>query len=105
MLQGIQKWIATAQNSPFMENMDNEKLITFLTSPIGLGIMATLVIIFIFLKWNLSAVIATSLVAGIYVVRYTISEGDGPNDSIYLFIGAAVALAGFIIYFTLMREE
>lgn len=105
MFEALQRWMATAQNSPFMENMNNEKLITFLTSPVGLGIMTGLVVVFVLLKWNLSAVVATALMAGIYVVRYTIKEGDGPNDSIYLFIGAAVALGGFIIYFTLMREE
>lgn len=105
MFEAMQRWMATAQNSPFMENMNNEKLITFLTSPVGLGITIGLVVVFILLKWKLSAVIATAIMAGIYVVRYTIREGDGPNDSIYLFIGGAVALAGFIIYFTLMREE
>lgn len=105
MFDVIQAWINTANASPLMENFDNEKLIVFLTSPLGLGIAVGLVIVFILLKWHLSAVIVTAIMAGIYVVRYTLNDTDGPNDSIYLFIGAAVGLAGFIIYFTLMREE
>lgn len=105
MFEALRGWIETANASPLLENFNNEKLIVFLTSPIGLGIAIGLVLIFILLKWKLSAVILTAIMAGVYVVRYTLNDTDGPNDTIYLFIGAAVALAGFIIYFTLMREE
>lgn len=105
MFDSIQRWIAATNDSPMMENMSNEKMVTYLTSPLGLGIAVALVIALIFLKQRLSAVIVTALIAGIYVVRYTITDTSGPNDTIFLFIGGAAALAGFIIYFTLMKEE
>lgn len=105
MFEAFQQWIDSTKNSSLMENMTNEMMIAHLTSPIGLGIAAVLVVFFVIMKWRLSAVIVTAIIAGIYIVRYTISDTDGPNSSIFLFIGGAALLGGFVIYFTLMQEE
>lgn len=105
MFDSLQRWINQANEAPMMEQMSNEKMIGYLTSPTGLGIAVGLIIVLLFLKQRLSAVIVTALIAGIYVVRYTITDTSGPNDTIFLFIGGAAALGGFIIYFTLMKEE
>ena len=105
MFDALERWMRTANESPLLENMSNEKVITFLTSPIGLGIAIGLIAAFILLKWRISAVAVTTVMAGIYIFQYTITETDAPNSTIYLFIAGAAALAGFIIYFTLMKEE
>ena len=101
MLESIQNWFA---NSGFMDQMSNEQLIEHITSPVGLGISIALIVLTILMKWRVSFVVLTGIVAGIYVVRYTITDTSGPNDTIFLFITGATVLGGFIIYFTLMKE-
>ena len=105
MMESLQRWMSETSNAPFLEKLDNEQMMIYLTSPLGLAIAVVLVIIFVFLKQRIAAVLVTTIIAGIYVVRYTIKDTSGPNDTIFLFIGGAAALAGFIIYFTLMKEE
>jgi len=92
MFDAIEKWFNTANNSKFMENMSNEKFMDLITSPIGLGVSAVLVAFFVLLKWRLSAVVLTAILAGIYIFRYTLTETGAPNSSIYLFIAGAVGV-------------
>ncbi len=104
MLDSIADWFSV-NVGPLMEQLDNQTLIEHMTSPIGLGVFIALMVFCLIMKWRISFVVLASILSGIYVVRYTITDTSGPNKTMYMFIGAAIALAAFVIYFSLMRDD
>ncbi len=105
MWEQLQDWFASSDLSLYADNLSNEKLIHFMTSPLGLGIFLAIIALAFYLKWKVVFVSLAGILAGVYVVRYTITDTSGPNQTIFLFIGGAVALAAFVIYFGLMGED
>jgi hypothetical protein len=105
MLDSIKLWFQDLDLSFFMEHTSNDKLMEYITHPIGIGVCVTVIAFTLFMKWRITFVCLSALLAGVFVVRYTITAGDGPNKTIFLFIGGAVVLAAFIIYLTLMSDE
>jgi hypothetical protein len=105
MLESIKEWFAEIDLEPIMEHLSNDSLIEYATHPIGIGLAVAIIVFTIFMKWRIMFVSFTGVLAGIFVVRYTMTNTGGPNQYIFLFIGGGVILAGFIIYFTLVSDE
>jgi hypothetical protein len=105
MWESIQEWFNSTDWSFFQDNLNNDTLIGYITSPVGLGISVVLIIISFFLKWRLVFVGISTVLAGLLVARYTMTDTGGPNKSILLFAGGAVLVSALAIYFSLMSEE
>lgn len=105
MLESIKLWFQDIDLSFFLEHTSNDRLLEYITHPIGIGICVALIAFTFFMKWRITFVCISALLAGVFVIRYTITDTGGPNKTIFLFIGGAVLLAAFIIYLTLMSDE
>ena len=105
MLDSIKLWFEELDLSLVMEHTSNDKLLEYITHPIGIGLCVAIIVFTLFMKWRITFVCLSAILAGVFVVRYTITPGDGPNQTIFLFIGGAVLLASFIIYLTLMSDD
>ena len=105
MWESVKLWLAELDWAPLAEVASNENLLYYLTHPIGVGVFAVLIAVSFFLKWRITFVILTGILAVLFVARYTMTDTGAPNETMFLFIGAAVAAAAFIIYFSLMGED
>ena len=73
MFVSIADWFSN-NIGPLMDHLDNEALIAHMTSPIGLGVFIALMVFCLIMKWRISFVVLATMLAGIYVVRYTITD-------------------------------
>ena len=105
MLDSVKLWFENLDLAFLMEHTSNDKLLEYITHPIGIGICVAVIVFTLFMKWRITFVCLSAILAGVFVVRYTITPGDGPNQTILLFIAGAVTLAAFIIYLTLMSDD
>jgi len=105
MLESIREWFGGLNLDPWLENLNNEKIIAALTHPIGVGVAVAVIVFAIFMKWRITFVALSAILAGVFVFRFTLTDTGAPNRTILLFIGAAVAVAAFVIYFTLVADE
>lgn len=105
MLESLKEWFASLPLDTFSENLNNDRLVEIITSPTGMGISLAVIALAMFLKWRITFVVFSGILAGIFVVRYTITDTGAPSKSILLFVGAAIAVAAFVIYFTLVKDD
>lgn len=105
MLDQLIEWLDNFTGHPMMGDMDNESLIVLITSPMGLAVCGALFVLLVLRSHRVSAVILSTVVAGIYMVRHTVTDTSGPNSSIYLFMAGAILLAGVGIFYTLIKHD
>jgi predicted membrane channel-forming protein YqfA (hemolysin III family) len=89
-----------------LEHVTNEKIIAFFTQPIGLGILAVLMVLSLVNKWRIVFVIVVATGAISFLARSTLASGsEGPDQTILMFAGGAMAIGGFAIYYLFIRED
>lgn len=90
----------------FLDQVTNEKIIAFFTQPIGLSILAVVLVLSLINKWRIAFVVVVGTAAVSFLARSTLSSGtEGPSSTILLFAGGAVAIGGFAIYYLFIRDE
>jgi hypothetical protein len=105
MFDEIKVWFETLDMGPFMEHMGNEQIIGYITHPVGIGVTVSLIVFAAIMKWRITFVGLSAMLAGIFVARYTITDTGAPSSSIFLFIAGGACLGAFIVYFTLMQDD
>ena len=106
MLDGIREWVASVDWQALGEYVSNERLMEILSHPYGLAGLGALMILALFMKWRITFVVVAAGLAVGFLARYTVVGAQaGPNRSLFLFAGAAVAVGAFVIYFLFIRED
>ena len=90
----------------FLEHVTNEKIMAFFTQPLGLGILAVILVLSLINKGRIAFVVVVATGAISFLARSTLSSaGEGPNKTLLMFAGGAVAIGGFAIYYLFIRED
>jgi hypothetical protein len=99
-------WFNSIDWEPFKQFANNENLMNLLSSPYGLGVMIVLIVISILMRWRFTFSALCFALASTFIARSLLAgEQSGPNNMILYFIAAGVAVAGFVIYFSLVADE
>jgi Na+-transporting NADH:ubiquinone oxidoreductase subunit NqrB len=89
-----------------LENFSNDRIVEFFTRPLGLGIIATLMVLSIVYKWRILFAFLAGSLAVSFLVRSTLTGAEtGPNKTLLAFAGGGVVIGAFIIYYVFIREE
>jgi hypothetical protein len=106
MFDRIPQWFGAADWVTLLDRFSNDKIVAFFTRPWGLGLLGALAVASIVFKKRVLFVVIAAALAISCLARYTLAGHDeGPNKSMFLFAGGAIAIGAFIIYFLFIREE
>jgi len=102
----IQDWFSRIDWDALLEHVSNERLVALFTHPYGMTALGVLLLVSLLLKWRVTFVVLAAGLAVSFLTRYTVGgEHGGPNRTLFLFAGGAVALGAFIIYYLFIRED
>ncbi len=106
VLDGIREWLSEVDWQALLEQVSNDRLVALFSHPYGLAALGALMLLALFMKWRITFVVVAAGLAVGFLARYTVVGAQGgPNRSLFLFAGAAVAVGAFIIYFLFIRED
>ena len=106
MWERLKDSLASVDWNALMENVSNDRLVALFTHPYGMAGLGVLLLLSILLKWRLVFVaIAGALMVSLLVRYVLVGPQSGPNRTLYLFAGGAVAVGAFVIYYVFIRED
>jgi hypothetical protein len=106
MFDRIPLWFGAPDWDTLLDRFSNDKIISFFTQPIGMGLLAALMVASIVFKKRVLFVVMAATTAMSFVARYTLAGHEGaPNKTMLYFAGGVVAVAAFVIYFLFIKEE
>jgi hypothetical protein len=106
MWERIRDSFAAVDWETLMEHVSNERLVAMFTHPYGMAALGVLLVLSVIVKWRLVFVGITAALLVSLLMRYTLAEEiTGPDRTVLLFAGGAVAVGAFIIYYLFIREE
>ncbi len=106
MLDAIRARFAESDWQGLLEQVSNDRIVAFFTSPWGLGVLGAILILSVFLKWRMVFVVVSAGIAIGFLARSTLSgEITGPSRSLFGFAAGGVVIGAFIIYYVFIRED
>jgi predicted membrane channel-forming protein YqfA (hemolysin III family) len=103
---GSGDWFHSTDWEELLEHFSNDKIISFFTRPVGLGILGALLLLSIVNKWRVLFVVISGTMAVSFLARSTLASTEvGPGRSLFVFAGGAIAIGAFVIYFLFIRED
>jgi hypothetical protein len=106
MWERVRDSLASVDWKGLLKHVSNDRLVALFTSPYGIAGLGVLLLLSLFLKWRLMFVaIAGALMVSLLGRYVLVGPQEGPNRTIYLFVGGAVAVGAFVIYFVFIRED
>ena len=106
MWERVRDSLASVDWNGLLENVSNDRLVAFFTHPYGMAGLGVLLLLTVILKWRLMFVAIAGALMGSVLARYILAGPQaGPNRTIFLFVGGAVAVGAFVIYYIFIREE
>jgi predicted membrane channel-forming protein YqfA (hemolysin III family) len=106
MGRGSGDWFQSTDWKELLEHFSNDKIISFFTRPVGLGVLGVLLLLSVVNKWRVLFVVISGTMAVSFLVRSTLATGQvGPGRSLFVFAGGAIAIGAFAIYFLFIRED
>jgi hypothetical protein len=105
MFDSISEFFSSGEASGALENFNNERLMEYITSPTGVGIFIAALILMIMMKQRLVFLLLVIVMSGILIAKYTLTETGAPNSTIFIFLGATVALSAYVIYTGFIKDE
>lgn len=105
MFDSISNFLSGADANANLDQFSNDNIINTITSPTGLGIYIAIAVLMVYMKQRILFLLMVCVMGGIFITRYTLTDTDGPNVTMFGFIGATVILAIYVIYTAFIREE
>ena len=105
MFDSISEFFSSGEASSTLENFNNERLMEYITSPAGVGIFIAFLILMVMMKQRLIFLLLVLVMSGIVIAKYTLTDTGAPNATIFIFLGATIALSAYVIYTGFIRDE
>jgi hypothetical protein len=98
--------MASVDWQALLENVTNDRIVAFFTSPYGLAALGAFVLLSLAMKWRVMFVVIAASLAISFVTRYSLAgHEEGPSRHLFLFAGGAVAVGAFVVYFLFIRDD
>ncbi|NIQ97475.1 MAG: hypothetical protein GWN87_27340 [Desulfuromonadales bacterium] len=108
-LNDITAFIQKFQTDKVIESLEKMKLETLIHNPWFLGIVATLALLALILRWRVLLTLILGLAGFTYLLSYTMQRGTElggvGNSTLLVFVGGGAVVMGLVIYMLFIKSE